>query len=278
MIDLDTITCWYSGKALNKIEDFVIPTLRTAEAQGFWPKGVSRSVRAGLNKMTAAKKLVREWQERGLVSGINSSRHLRGEGWSLCFAMEYGRLQDVPQLLRTIREKDLPRLARSREEHTALLKAIEWVVTFNKIAALLDLLDSRRPPRTLVLGTLSPLVAGHLGEHLGLKLGTTRFPKTKAKWVEFIDSKTQKKYEMCVIEILWPKGTVHGSSKYQGTVDNSQCEACGHAIKSPYNWVPILIDNKAGIPHSFWTGRDCAEKLFGVRVEGEGMYEERMKS
>jgi hypothetical protein len=71
-----------------------------------------------------------------------------------------------------------------------------------------------------------------------------------------------------VAYLVWPKGTVHGASRFHATNNNAQCQACGHAIKNPFNWVPVLVDNKAGVPHSVWVGRDCAEKIFGIKMVG----------
>jgi hypothetical protein len=68
--------------------------------------------------------------------------------------------------------------------------------------------------------------------------------------------------------LVWPKGTVHGASRFHATNNNLQCQACGHAIKNPFNWVPILVDNAAGVPHSIWVGRDCSKNLFGVELVG----------
>lgn len=48
-----------------------------------------------------------------------------------------------------------------------------------------------------------------------------------------------------------------------------QCQACGHAIKNVFNWVPLVVDSAAGVPHAMWVGKDCAQTLFGVTVKGE---------
>lgn len=278
MTNLDPIKHWYSGKALRAIEDYVIPTLVEAEAQGFWQKHASRKVRAALNKQTVARKFALYQLERGVLPSIFSgdgASDWRGEGRSACHAMEFGRVQDAPHLVTALQH--VANRVKTSEQAEAFRTAFEWAKSFAPVAELLDLLDSRRPPRVLVLGTLSPLVAEHLGASLQLKLKTCRFPKFVRRWIKWTDPKTNRECKMCVVDIIWPEGTLHGTSRYKGTAENQQCEACGHAIKSPFNWVPLVIDDRNAVPHSFWVGRDCAGKLFGVKVEGEGLYAERMK-
>lgn len=77
-----------------------------------------------------------------------------------------------------------------------------------------------------------------------------------------------KKVTTKVAYLVWPKGTKHGCSRFLTTNENYQCQACGHAIRNPFNWVPVLVDNKAGVPHSIWVGRDCAKNLFGIELVG----------
>jgi hypothetical protein len=77
-----------------------------------------------------------------------------------------------------------------------------------------------------------------------------------------------------VYEIIvdWPDGTLHNKSHFNYSANNQQCQACGHAIQNPFNWVPILAFNTTKVPHSLWVGRDCASKLFGCKVEGDAIY------
>lgn len=77
-----------------------------------------------------------------------------------------------------------------------------------------------------------------------------------------------KPIEGYVAVLDWPEGTQHGTSRYRGTNDNDQCEACGHAIKNRYNWVPLLLTTSTG-PKSLWVGRDCAKTLFGIDMDGD---------
>ncbi len=83
-------------------------------------------------------------------------------------------------------------------------------------------------------------------------------------------TKDCKKYFYRVAKIVWPEGCKHNTSRYAaGTNHNAQCHACGHAIRNAYNWVPLVLTDKAGAKKSLWVGRDCAETLFGVKMDGE---------
>ena len=106
-----------------------------------------------------------------------------------------------------------------------------------------------------------------------LNIGTIRTPPIEWRVVER-RTKDGKPFLVKIGFIAWPRGTVHNASRYAGTDRNVQCQACGHAIRNPWNWVPLLLDNDEGIPYSLWVGRDCAETLFGVRVKGDLEFEE----
>lgn len=59
MDELNQIEKWYTASTLGKIRDFVIPTLKQARIDGFWPPKTSRKVRAILNKQSISKKFVK---------------------------------------------------------------------------------------------------------------------------------------------------------------------------------------------------------------------------
>lgn len=77
----------------------------------------------------------------------------------------------------------------------------------------------------------------------------------------------------------WPEGTQHNKSRFFQSNNHMQCQACGHAIQKPFNWVPILAygHSEKPTPCSLWVGRDCAGKLFGCKVEGDAIYPERQR-
>jgi hypothetical protein len=79
-----------------------------------------------------------------------------------------------------------------------------------------------------------------------------------------------KTVRLPVGRMLWPEGTTHRESRYAH--GSSNCHACGHQIRSPYNWVPLVAQTATG-PVSLWVGRDCARNLFQAEVTGDGRYE-----
>lgn len=103
----------------------------------------------------------------------------------------------------------------------------------------------------------------------GLKLDskTIRVAPIEYKEVE-VALASGRKVKALRAFLVWPKGTVHNASRFHSTDNNFQCQACGHAIRNPFNWVPVLVDNAKGVPHSIWVGRDCAKNLFGIELRG----------
>lgn len=287
MTNLHPIERWFSGKALQTIRDFVIPTLAAAEAQGYWPKGASRRVCAALNKQAVAQKFARSQDRRdrehevlraGGYSGLlcdvvlNRQNPYCGEGGKLVSAMMFGAFTHAPTLLATCDACE--RLTASEDEQRAIDRAREWCQDFAPVADLVRLLDSRRPPICIAFKTLSKTVIDNLFGSLHLDHGTLRTPETECWWEE-VEVKG-KKQQVMKCRILWPEGTKHNQSRYAyGSGNYNGCHACGHAIKRNDNWIPIVVDNTSGTPLSFWIGRDCARNLFGAEVEGDAIYEER---
>ena len=71
--------------------------------------------------------------------------------------------------------------------------------------------------------------------------------------------------QMWIGYIVWPKGVVHGASRFNGDgVRRSmcQCEICGKGI-SKSGRVPVCHD-KGGKVFSMWVGQDCAKKFCKV--------------
>ena len=93
-----------------------------------------------------------------------------------------------------------------------------------------------------------------------------------------------QKVSVYEVVIDWPDGTLHFRSKFLRSENHELCQACGHAIKDPFNWVPILaygtepLEHQLigvpakSVPYSLWVGRDCAHKLFGCEAEGDAIY------
>jgi hypothetical protein len=269
MTRFEPILEWYSGKARDTIVSFTIPALIESEQLGYWKKGAARTVRATLNKQNVAAKWARE-VEKKFGSIQFGSFHLRHDH-PLSDAQAnllYGSFERAPRLLRS----DVA--ARSADAEKPYAEdAIRWAAAFAPVADLVALLDSRRPRAVVVMKTLSPTVAQNVGEHIGLDVSTIQPPPMHGEWVKFVHKgRTCHVYQVVVD---WPEGTLHGRSRFLGSANHDQCEACGHAIKDPFNWVPILAYDAKAVPHSLWVGRDCAKKLFGCEVEGDAVYVER---
>ena len=278
----EAILEWFSGKAKDTIVNFTIPAIVESEELGYWKKGVARTVRASLNKQNVAKKLARDIDEHlGESRQFGDSRNrLRSDHplWDCAFAMEFGQFEKASRLLAA----DAQEKRNSQGDFTIHLKtgpvnvnkAIDrWAHAFVEVAALIDLLDSRRPKPVYVMKTLSPTVAQNLSAHIGIDISTLAVPDSHGEYVEMEIKGKKRSVYMVVID--WPEGTLHYRSKFLYSKNtNSLCQACGHAIKDPYNWVPILAYGTDGkTPYSLWVGRDCASKLFSCEVEGDAIYQ-----
>jgi hypothetical protein len=139
---------------------------------------------------------------------------------------------------------------------------------FKEVWAIIKRLDATRPVPTFTSIGASPTVTATL-QDMGLNAnhGTVRVCPMEFKKVEVVNPKTKQVEIHTVCRLLWPAGTRHNQSRFSG--DSCHCHACGHSIKNPFNWVPMLVDDKAGTPHSLWVGRDCAKTIFGVDMTGE---------
>lgn len=280
---------WYSGKGLHTIRTYVLPTLATAEKDGYWPKGASRKIKAALNKQNVAIKFAKDNDrnfertddDAGLLDDVLDIRGKRYyeakvKGSTLVHWMNYGQYAHAESAL-DLCDKLLPYTVNAAEKK-ALATARQWAEDFAPIAELDRLLDSRRAKPEYVCKTLSPTVLANVGKALQIDLTSVAVPPMKGKWIKVnrpIKGQPGKFEEIQIyhIEILWPEGTKHCTSKFShgSRAGNSQCEACGHAIRNGYNWVPLLATTPKG-PVSLWVGRDCASKLFGCDVTGDAEY------
>jgi hypothetical protein len=263
----EAILEWFSGKSRDTIVNFTIPALIECEQIGFWKKGVARTVKASLNKQNVAAKWAKACEKKFGVNSYGSVRMPHDHPLTAAeFAMSYGHFERAPRVLKDLlaAKKMSPDVAEMAQD------AIRWAKAFVELANLIELLDSRRPKPVVVMKTLSPTVAENLTAHIGIDVSTIQMPEMHGEWVEFTyKGKTQQVWQ---VVIDWPEGTKHFASKFLHSENNDLCQACGHAIKDPYNWLPILSYDKEKTPYSLWVGRDCASKLFGCKVEGEAIY------
>ncbi len=293
--DLTAIRRWYSGKALAVVEQYVLPMLALAEEQGFWPKGASRKVKAALNKQTVAIKFARANERNrddrrgyddskleGLLDDVSDDRkhyfNAKLSGHRIVHAMMFGQFHYARQAVELALDLKAQRCVRTPAEQEALQTAMQWAIDFRPVADLVAKLDATRPKIVLVMGSLSRAVVANLGKLMGLALDDIKPAPVEGKWIEVTNDKGQVE-RYWVVEVVWPAGTRHYTSKFAfgSKAGNEQCHACGHAIKDPWNWVPLLGVNReeGAYPVSLWVGRDCARKLFSVVVTGDAQYTNR---
>jgi hypothetical protein len=267
-VSFEGIAEWFTGKKAEKAA-WAIDQINASLEAGEWILGVSRTAKAALDKVNAkalnvakmAEKLERalpyysdkypEHNEPGAVKGLKEA--LRAVYWALKYGS--GSLDEAALALIEAQEgAEYAEIAAAGRRVLAGRAPIVQAIAF---------LDSQRPKPVFVLKTLSPTGAKLLLD-AGYKPDTCRLPEFRY----FRDEEGRPE-----MEIIWPEGTKHGKSRFcRGTAQNFQCHACGHAIKNMSNWVPLAIDNKNGETHSFWVGRDCAKKLFGVDMKGDAQY------
>lgn len=251
MINRATILSWFSGKALLEATR-ALDLLAASEAAGYWLPNSSRFVRSRLTKQAVARKLA------GTAPGTPSA----------LYEMRNGNFMHAPKILATKEPADVTR----------------WARDFAPLAELVALLDSRRPKPVIVCKTLSPSVVTHLSGKLGLALTSVEIPPSKGEWRDVTRPIKGDRYgrtetvKIWHVEIIWPAGIRHGRSCFgTSNAGNAQCEACGHAIRDPYNWCPLVAREADGEPTSLWVGKDCARKLLECEVDGgEAIYEGRV--
>jgi len=240
---------YYRNSASHAAEHALL-LLQASVDQGYWYPGFSRKVKAALSKTHR--------KETELAAADTDK--LTSAGKQFFFAridVEYGRFECTLKY---------PEVAATRTPFG------QWVAVFLPVAEAIAKLDATRPKPVIVFKTLSPTVVENLGRTLGLDLVSVEAPEIRWDLVEGVDQ-SGKRYSYYTPTILWSEGTVHHSSKFcVSDAGNHQCEACGHAIKNSFNWVPLFGRDKSGVAHSLWTGKDCAKKLFGCEVTGEAEF------
>lgn len=242
------VLTWYTGKAREKART-AFDLLEASIAQGSWVPKASRTVVATLGKSNVAEKFAREH-----VSIQHDLHMLLMYGWACKYAQKI----------------DLAAAHASNNTNNvdAAAFAETYLADFAAVREAIERLDATRPAPVFTQLGASPTITTTLKD-LGLDANVTSMRVCPIEWVTLTrkNPKTGKDVYVKIGYLKWPKGIVHNASRFH--YYNRQCESCGHAIKNPFNWVPMIVDNAAGVPHSLWVGRDCAETLFGVKVKGE---------
>lgn len=268
---LASIRPWFQGKSLESLQEHA-HLLVSSCREGYWTKGAARRIKAVLNKQSVTLKYGRQLES--VLNSITTSQGARS-AWAASHAMRFALVYDAPQVAELCR-KLLPEAA-TRAQRDALETAKKWADDHTRLAEILRTLDERRKSPTIVCKTLSPTVVANLRGSLGIDLTTVESAPSKGEWRTYT-KKDGTKVQYWFVTILWPEGTKHHRSRFAGgsRAGNPQCEACGHAIRDPWNWVPLLVRDDAGAPLSLWTGKDCARKLFGCEVDGDAHYAEHV--
>jgi hypothetical protein len=269
--NMSNIEQWFSGKSLEGAI-YALNLLNRSVDEGQWLKGASHKVRAALNKQNVAKKLALAL--RGNVADHDLQYALSDMSYgSFDRADHCMAIQDPPAGWATTFEKEALALVR------------RWAADWAPISAQLAMLDARRSRPVVVCKTLSPSVVANLTTQLGLDLTTVFVPPQHGEWREIERPIKGDRYgrtervQVWHSWIEWPVGTAHNRSRFcdGSQAGNSQCHACGHAIKDPYNWCPLVAVAPQGQLYALWVGKDCARKLLECEVNsGEAVYENRV--
>lgn len=265
MFNAAAVLPFFSGVNLERL----LPQLAVLEhalSNGAWNrKGEARSLLAALGKANVAQ---REWKKAGAekVERLSFEKYRYDHDVPLCraisaieSAVRYG---SVRALLRCdVASFDgaewIPEAFRSfaRAYVGAMRPIVEAIEHLNATAI---------KPVITSIGA-SPTITATLAD-----LGATSVAPCPSEIFKVPNPLAGKEGEPAEIwlfvRLLWPTGTKHGTSRF---CKGDQCHSCGHAIRNPRNWVPLVLTTPSG-PRSLWVGRDCAKTLFGVEIKKDG--------
>lgn len=247
------VLAFFTGKSLENATR-ALALLEESMAHGSWTKGSKVKVHAALSKSNLAAKVAKPFSDLSFGFEYNDPRRKALQG--VYFTLAHGRFDGA--------KLDVSSLE-SESAYADLLATFRaYVAAFAPVAAALAKLDASRPVPVITAIGASPTVTATLQSLEAVKVDVCPMEFFQ---VERINAKTKKVEFVTVVKLLWPEGTLHGSSRWQHQDD--QCEACGHRISNPYNWVPLVLNATDGTPKSLWVGRDCASTLFGVELTGD---------
>jgi hypothetical protein len=250
---------WFTGKGREKAA-WALARLAESEARGEWVSKASRTVRAIMvGKANVASRLGGK-HRRELEAIGDYTVPMERRGWSVGHLLVYGGSNPGIDFA-AIRE------AAPEALKGVITTAERFAADMAPVKALMAKLDATRPEPVFTYLGCSPTVTATL-TYLGVEGNTETTRPCPIEWKEEVrKDKNGTTFYVKVGYLKWPEGTVHGTSRYDR--HSNHCESCGHAIKNGLNWVPLVIDNKVGVPHSLWVGRDCARTIFGIKVDGE---------
>lgn len=275
IVDASRAAClnWFTGSALVNAT-LAMDMLAASEAQGAWVPKASRRVMACFTKANVIIKLAHKYGKAiEAINGDWTPEHGRHpdeqRGWGVSHVMRFslwtGRGKPEWEVI-----KDA---APSEDVRAAIETARKFLGDFAALAALSKRLDDTRPLPVFTTLGVSPTLTSTL-KSIGVdgSISTIRLCPIRWETEEVRVPLKSGGFKICYVLVgypEWPANTVHNASRHSyGGNSVHQCHACGHAIKQPDNWVPIIIDNAAGVPHSLWIGRDCSRSLFGIKMTG----------
>lgn len=283
--EFSSATSAYTGKQLEAVVNEALPVVSKALRGDGWAKGERRHVKSVLAKvggkelkelLKAAREMYdfysrKRYQEtsKSLDETYSEIAHLCHPLDMLRFGIDY--VWDAFEATQELKKYDLP-----RDERDTVAALERYCRDLLPLARALAQIDNIVPAAKIVqVGELSAATRGMLVKH-DLDPTTVRQPEieiTKKQVTVKVGGGFAKR-TVSVSRILWPKDTIFGKAYLsKGSTTHSQCDACAHAIKDPFNWVPILIDDRKGRPHAMWVGHDCAKNLFGFEVEGDPIFD-----
>lgn len=252
----ERVLAYFKGKARDKAAG-ALHAINESLEKGAWLKGWSRKVRGALNKTDrVVRPIIALWTWAPTEDG-----DLDGLMWNMKHCLDYGQFERAQH--QKVGVNKLPAALRPLASYF-----VGYRDAFAPVVQAMKTLDSMRPPPVITNLGVSPTVTKTLEALDAVKVECC--PMHKEKWErEFLNKKTGKiEKEIVTVMVLdWPAGTKHSTSRFSAW--KCQCEACGHGIRNPFNWIPLILTSKDGTPRSLWTGADCAHKLFGFKLTGE---------
>lgn len=260
----DKLLGWFGpGGVAWKKAAAALDELKASAADGWWAPGAARRVTAALNKQTMAIKVARagdaELDRWSATMDWSEARPVRDVLWPAAHEMRFGGYvraakTDPTELRAAAKATGSADLARFVE------RFCEWREDWLPVAELVTSLNAARPKPTFTELGCSPTITRTVTE-LGLAVEDPKAIRVcPIRWEKLKKERDGKTVEVWVGILLWPAGTRHGESRHN---TGGCCQACGHRIRNPYNWVPLVATTKTG-PASLWVGRDCAGGLPGL--------------
>ncbi len=267
----ESVLSWFKGKS-HAAMVAALDALDRGLAQGYWEKGWSRKVHAAATKANVAINIGRKAQKGGVFEprpeyGTPGYAAVRDADY-VAMSLRHGHV--TADRLSKITMTTCDFLNYDQQKIVGAARAFH--LDMAPVWAAIEKLDATRPKPVFTSIGLSPTVTATL-KGLGIETGGAAFTVEAPEYVtNYVEVEVKgRKLMIPVVTIVWPEGCRHHTSRFpmMAGTNYNQCESCGHAIRNNHNWVPLLVKVEGQPPRSIWVGSDCAEKLFGFKIEGE---------